>query len=340
LHKLWGFGTCLKTPSFFDTERDSRIDFFSLFNMVLAVRNLRKVYKTNKTSFVAVDDVSFDLAPGEILGLLGPNGAGKTTTIQLLLSTLKPTSGSIHYFGKDFFKYRSEILNDVVFASTYVSLPYTLTVSQNLDIFGRLYGISGKELVTRIDPLLDRFGLLDKKKNRVATLSAGQVTRLMLVKAFMVRPKIVLLDEPTASLDPDIAQEVCQFVLEQRDTHGTSILITSHNMTEVSELCDRVLFLKNGKIIADDLPDRLARSVSRCRMQLVIVDGVKRTQAVADMLQMPYRLDHKMIEITLDESEIANLLQNLAARAVVYTSIAIIQPTLEDYFLKMVGKKI
>jgi ABC-2 type transport system ATP-binding protein len=303
---------------------------------VLSVRNLKKVYPGKKRKFVAVDGISFDLAEGEILGLLGANGAGKTTTIQMLLSTLKPTSGEISYFGKDFFKYRSEILKNVVFASTYVSLPWMLSVDQNLKVFGRLYGIPQREIDDRVDPLLETFGIIDKKKNLVSQLSAGQITRLMLVKAFMVRPKVVLLDEPTASLDPDIAHDVCQFVLEQRDKYGISILYTSHNMAEVAEVCDRALFLQNGRIIADDVPDNLARSVATSRLQLLVGDGLKRTIKIAEGLNLSYKVEHRSIELELDEAQIAKLLTALAEAKVSYTNINIFQPTLEDYFIQMV----
>jgi len=289
---------------------------------VLSVQNLRKVY-SGKVPFVAVDDISFDLHRGEILGLLGSNGAGKTTTIQMLLSTLKATSGSIFYFGKDFFTHRSEVLEQVAFASTYVSLPWMLTVEQNLEVFGRLYGLSAEERRKRMDAFLERFGIISKKKDKVSQLSAGQITRLMLVKAFMMRPKIVLLDEPTASLDPDIAEEVVQFVLEERKINGTAILYTSHNMAEVAEVCDRVLFLQKGKIIADDVPE--------------VGDGLKRTVAVAEKLKLPYKLDHRTVEFQLDEAQIANLLMALAQAGVLYTNINIMHPTLEDYFLHMAG---
>lgn len=304
---------------------------------VLSVKNLRKVYP-GKTPFVAVDGISFDLGPGEILGLLGPNGAGKTTTIQMLLGTLTFTEGSITYFGKEFPKHRSEILEKVVFASTYLNLPWKLTVEQNLKVFGMLYGLSSKEIKERVGPLLERFGILSKKKAQVSDLSSGQTTRLMIVKAFLVKPRIVLLDEPTASLDPDIAREVCQFLLEQRDKEGLSILFTSHKMEEVAEICDRVLFIQNGKIIADDDPEKLARSVSKCKIQLLVGDGMKRTVSVAKRLNMPYRMEHRFIEVELDEMQIADLLSTLAGAGVSYTNIKVIQPTLEDYFLKMVGK--
>ncbi len=310
------------------------------FSPVLQVQDLTKIYFGQK-KFIAVDGISFSLAEGEILGLLGPNGAGKTTTIQMLLSTLKPTSGTILYFGQDFIKNRTEILKNVVFASTYVSLPWMLTVEQNLKIFGALYGLEKREVFKRVDPFLEMFGILEKKKSLVSRLSAGQITRLMLVKAFMIRPKVVLLDEPTASLDPDIAHEVCQFVLEQRDKYGVSILYTSHNMAEVAEVCDRALFLQNGQIIADDVPDNLARSVSTARLSLLVGDGLKRTIKIAESLDLSYKVEHRSIELELDEEQIAKLLTALAEAKVSYTDINITQPTLEDYFLQMVeeGKR-
>jgi len=307
-------------------------------SVVLSVRDLTKIFPRKSKDFVAVDHISFDLHENEILGLLGSNGAGKTTTIQMLLSTLKPSSGSIVYFGKDFFKYRSEVLQHVVFASTYVSLPWQLTVKQNLEVFGRLYGVPIKELRIQIDLLLRQFGIEEKKYDPVATLSAGQITRLVLVKAFMVKPKIVLLDEPTASLDPDMAKEVCQFVLEQRDKYGMSILFTSHKMSEVAEVCDRVLFLQNGKIIADDVPDKLVRSVGTSKVLLNVGDGLKRTIAIAEKLKFPFKVEHRTIELELDEKQIALFLSALAQAGVFYTNIDIVQPTLEDYFLHMVKK--
>lgn len=305
---------------------------------VLSVRELCKTY-LGKTPFVSLDGISFDLKEGEILGLLGPNGAGKTTTIQILMSTLKATSGSILYFGKDFIRYRSEVLKKVSFASTYVSLPWNLTIDQNLEVFGRLFEISPIELKMRKKELLERFGIYEKRKNLVASLSAGQITRLMLVKAFMVNPKIVLLDEPTASLDPDIAKDVCEFVLQQREKMGVSILFTSHNMLEISEVCDRVLFLKEGKIIADDVPEQLARSVSTSKVELVIADGMKRAIAVVEELMLPYRVEYRLLQIDIDDEKIAFLLTKLAEMKIAYTHIAIVQPTLADYFLQIAKGK-
>jgi ABC-2 type transport system ATP-binding protein len=304
---------------------------------ILSVKKLTKKFP-GKPPMVAVDGISFDLERGEILGLLGPNGAGKTTTIHMLLGTLTYTSGTILYFGKDFKKNRSDVLQNVAFASTYVNLPWKLTVTQNLEVCGRLYGLSGAEIRKRSLPLLERFGIANKQKSTVTELSAGQLTRLILVKAFLVRPQIALLDEPTASLDPDMAKEVCSFLLEQRKQEGTSMLFTSHKMDEVAELCDRILFLQSGKIIANDIPENLIKTISHTRLELVIIDGMKRTIALAQEKKLSYKCDHRLIELEMEEASIAHFLMELAKSHITYSSIRIKQPDLEDYFLKMVER--
>jgi ABC-2 type transport system ATP-binding protein len=301
----------------------------------LVVKKLKKVYG-KKNAFTAVNEISFHLKKGEILGLLGPNGSGKTTTIQMLLGTLTPSGGEILYFGKDFEKNRSEVLQSVSFASTYTSLPYLLSVDENLKCFGYFYGI--KDVESRTAPLLERFGILDKRKEQISSLSAGQITRLMLVKAFFTNPKIVLLDEPTASLDPDVSLEVCKFLLEERDRTGLSILFTSHKMEEVAELCDRTIFLKKGNIIADDLPENLAKSVSLYQLRLTIIDGMKRTVGLAEKYNLAYQLDTRAITVSLDEKQIPLFLNHLMQEGVSYANIQIKEPSLEDYFLKLTEK--
>ncbi len=301
---------------------------------VLTCTKLKKVYG-KENQLVAVDEISFDLKPGEILGLLGPNGSGKTTTIQMLLGTLTPSSGSIAYFGEDFFKNPSKLLQHVSFASAYTSLPFILTVEENLKCFGLLYGI--KDPISKAKPLLERFGIYDKRSARVSTLSAGQITRLMLVKAFFTEPKIALLDEPTASLDPDVARDVCAFLLENRKKTGLSILFTSHKMQEVAELCDRVIVLKKGKIIADDLPKNLAKSSSLYRLRLTIIDGMKRTMQIAQEEAITFQVDNRYIAFSLEEGQIPLFLHKLMQKDVSYVSIQIEEPTLEDYFLKIAG---
>lgn len=305
---------------------------------ILKTEKLKKIYPGHP-GVAAVDEISFELHEGEILGLLGPNGSGKTTTIQMLLGTLSATSGSILYFGKDFSKYRSEILQDVSFASTYTNLPWILTLEENLKVFGALYGLSSKESKKRFDPLLERFGILDRAKHRVGSLSAGQVTRLMLVKAFFMRPRIVLLDEPTASLDPDIADDICRFLLEQRAQSGLSILFTSHKMEEVMEICDRAIFLKKGHIIANDSPASLARSVGQFRVKLIITDGMNRALTFIQELGHPHTVEGKLLEVSMAEETIPLFLKALNENSVVYASIKIDEPSLEDYFLHISRSK-
>ena len=160
-------------------------------------------------------------------------------------------------------KQRVLALKKIGYASGYDRLPARLTVIENLDIVGRIYNISEPQCKQQIEKLLHSFGIWDLRNRQTGTLSAGQATRVMLAKAFIANPEIVLLDEPTASLDPDVAHEVRQFILKQRQELQTAVLITSHNMDEVAELCDRVLVLKNGTIIADNTPELLARSTSQ-----------------------------------------------------------------------------
>ena len=309
---------------------------------VITVEQLRKEYPPEKkggSSFVAVDSISFGLREGEILGLLGPNGAGKSTTISMLLGVLTPSSGSIMYGDRDFKKHRSEILESVTFASTYIKMPWRLSVMENLSIYGAMYGLSRAEFASRAKKFLEFFGVWNQRDKTMSQLSAGQVTRVMLAKAFIPYPKIVLLDEPTASLDPDIAHEVRQFVLKQQKEYNTSIIYTSHNMDEVSEVCDRVVFLQHGKIVATDTPDNLAASVSIAHMRLQVKDGLKRTERFAKEKGLEAKIDGREIDIALDEHKVASFLQQLAAEGIDYTQITISKPTLEDYFLSKAGKK-
>lgn len=313
--------------------------------MHLIVKNLTKKFETSsffklreKTSFVAVDNISFNLQEGEILGLLGANGAGKTTTIHMLLGILTHTSGQIEYFGKNFFKHKSEILQNVSFASTYVNLPSHLTINENLLIHGRLYGFSGVELNHRIEKFLKFFDMWSLRGRLFSGLSSGQRTRVALAKAFLTSPKIILLDEPTASLDPDIAHQIREFILEQQRNFGLSVLFTSHNMDEVAYVCNRVLVLQNGKIIASDKPENLASSVSMTKVQLVVGDGLKRTINFVEKMKLNYKLIERSIEIEINEHQVAQLLSGLAHESVSYSEISIARPTLEDYFLQIANQ--
>ncbi|MBS1988326.1 ABC transporter ATP-binding protein [Candidatus Dependentiae bacterium] len=305
---------------------------------VLVVQNLTKIFpgksKVQKP-FTAVDNISFSIGEGEILGLLGPNGAGKTTTIHMLLGTLTATAGSVTVFGKNFLTHHSEVLQEVGFASTYINFPANLSVQENLTIHGMLYGLTGAVLRQRIARYLEKFHATGFARREVGTLSAGQKTRVMLVKAFMTEPKLLLLDEPTASLDPDVACEVREFILHEQQSRKLSILFTSHNMDEVATVCQRVLVLQNGKIIANDAPAVLAASISRARVQLVIVDGLKRLIAYAQRENLAYTVKERWIEVEVNEQSVAQFIMQVAQCGVQFSHIAIEKPTLEDYFLQI-----
>lgn len=303
---------------------------------ILSVKNLTKVYPplSKRTHpMVAVDNVSFSLHRGEILGLLGPNGAGKTTIIHMLLGTLTPTAGSIQAFGLDFYKHQTKIREQIGFASTYVDFSQHLTVYENIMVHARLYGMKKRDIPSAIEQALKNFDVWSQHNKSVSALSAGQKTRVMLATAFLTKPALVLLDEPTASLDPDIAYDVRKFILEQQKNEQTSILITSHNMYEVEQICDRAIVLKEGAIIAHDSPAHLAASISTTTIQLNVGDGLKRTAALAAEKHLSYTIKDRWIHITLDETTIADFLSALAHSGVRYTEISIDKPTLEDYFL-------
>jgi ABC-2 type transport system ATP-binding protein len=311
-----------------------------LHENILRVENLVKIFYPRgwwkKTrSFTAVDHISFELKKGEILGLLGPNGAGKTTTLHMLLDILEPTQGRIIYFDLDLRTHRSEILQKVGFATTYMRLPVNLTIIENLTIYGKLYNLSSQKIKSKIEELLTLFGMWNFRNKPVGELSAGQTSRVMLAKAFLPEPSVVLLDEPTAALDPDIAHEIRRFVLEQKDMYNTSILLASHNMQEVTEICDRVVVLKAGRIIATDTPENLAASVATAYVSLIVGDGLKRTIDYAQKHNLPYTVYGRYIEIEVNERNIAQFLSGLAEMGVYYTQIWIDRPTLETYFLQI-----
>jgi ABC-2 type transport system ATP-binding protein len=232
----------------------------------IEVARLTKLYKTTR----AVDDVSFRIARGSITGLLGGNGAGKTTTIAMIMGLVLPTSGRIQVLGHPMPDESAEVLGRMNFESPYVDMPMRLTVRQNLTIFGRLYAV--KDLKGRIEQLatdLDLKEFLDRANGK---LSAGQKTRVALAKALINEPELLLLDEPTASLDPDTADWVRQHLETYCKTHNATILLASHNMLEVERLCDRVIIMKRGKIEDDDSPDQIMARYNRATLEEVFLD--------------------------------------------------------------------
>ena len=203
----------------------------------------------------AVDDVSFQVARGEIVGLVGPNGAGKTTTINMILGVLAPTSGRVEIEGIDLARERSRALAVTNFAAVYAPLPGNLTVEQNLRVFGMIYLV--KDLQARIEELLEQFELKRFRRTKAGVLSSGEQTRLALAKALLNRPQLLLLDEPTASIDPSTARDIRAGISTLVDAGDCGVLWTSHNMYEVEAVCDRVLFVSRGKILLEGDPKQL-----------------------------------------------------------------------------------
>ena len=233
---------------------------------VVAVEGLTKRFD----KVLAVDGTAFKVGRGETVALLGGNGAGKTTTISMLLGLLKPTAGSIHLFGLDLARHRHRLLARMNFSSPYVELPHRLTPRQNLMVFAKLYGINDAR--SRIETLgreLDLETLMDRK---VGSLSAGQKTRVALAKALINRPELLLLDEPTASLDPDTADWVRHYLERYQQQTGAAILLASHNMGEVERLADQVLMMRKGKIVDRGSPDDLIFRYSRQNLEEVFLD--------------------------------------------------------------------
>jgi ABC-2 type transport system ATP-binding protein len=217
----------------------------------------------------AVDGLSFRIEKGEIVGLLGVNGAGKTTAINMILGLVEPTSGEVRIFGKDFKKNRVSILRRANFCSSYTDLPGNLRVWQNLLIFGKLYGVA--DIGAKTDSLLELFEIPHLKKRVTGQLSAGESTRVNLCKSLLNAPELLMLDEPTASLDPDIADKVRKVIRRVRDEREMSVLYTSHNMRDVEEVCDRVIFMHKGKVLCQGTPEEIVHRFEEDSLEEVFI---------------------------------------------------------------------
>ena len=230
------------------------------------VRALRKRFGAT----IAVDGIDFRVPPGAIVGLLGANGAGKTTTLALLLGLITADSGSVRVLGHDMARDRFAALQQINFSSPYVALPYRLTVAENLRVYGHLYSVRGLE--ARIRELAETFALAPLLDRPAGQLSAGQKARVALAKALVNRPALLLLDEPTASLDPDTADRLRAWLLRYRAETGAAILLASHNMTEVERLCDDVLVMRAGRLVDRGSPAALIARYGLADLEAVFLD--------------------------------------------------------------------
>ena len=237
----------------------------------IAVDRLVKLYKT----VTAVEGISFSIEAGSCVGLLGGNGAGKTTTISTIMGLVEPTSGKVTVLGAAMPRQRHRVLHRINFESPYVNMPMRLTVRQNMNVFGMLYGC--QDVAGRMRALADELDLHEFLDRQTGKLSSGQKTRVALAKSLINQPEILLLDEPTASLDPDTADWVRGRLERYRREHGATVLLASHNMSEVERLCDRVIMLKTGRIEDDDTPPRLIARYGRSNLEEVFLDIARGT---------------------------------------------------------------
>jgi ABC-2 type transport system ATP-binding protein len=237
----------------------------------IVIDHLVKRYKT----VAAVDDLSFAIAAGSCTALLGANGAGKTTTISTIMGLVEPTSGTVTVLGASMPRQRHRVLHRMNFESPYVNMPMRLTVRQNMNVFGMLYGCD--DVAGRIDALAEELDLHEFLDRQTGKLSSGQKTRVALAKSLINRPEILLLDEPTASLDPDTADWVRGRLEHYRQERGATVLLASHNMSEVERLCDRVIMLKTGRVEDDDTPARLIARYGRSNLEEVFLDIARGT---------------------------------------------------------------
>lgn len=300
---------------------------------VLEVKNLTKKFG----SFTAVNDISFSIEKGTVLGFLGPNGAGKTTTIQILMGISNFNHGNILYFGKDFLKNREYCLQRINYTSAYNNLQGKITVMENLTVYSFLYGI--KNAKQKILQLAEYFEVTHLLNQIFWNLSAGQKTRVNLVKSLINDPELLLMDEPTASLDPDIADKTLTLIESLKKEKQLTILYTSHNMDEVTRVCDTVIFLDHGKIVAEDSPIKLAKQYGNAKLELIFEGSKQEFSKYLDSHGQTYIFKSKnSVTIDTEEKLIPKLIFGISKTNIYIIDIEIKKPTLEDVFLNIARK--
>ncbi|OGY23760.1 MAG: hypothetical protein A2Y57_04505 [Candidatus Woykebacteria bacterium RBG_13_40_7b] len=302
--------------------------------VILEIKNLVKAFG----SLRVLDHVSFEIVAGKVVGLLGPNGAGKTTTINILLGVTNANSGKIKYFGKDFYQNREYCLQRLNYASSFNTLQGRITVWENLLVFALLYGLKNPK--KKIEELASYFEITELLPKRFWDLSSGQKTRVNLIKSLLNDPELILMDEPTASLDPDIADKTLSLIENLRADKNISILYTSHNMDEVTRICDQVIFLDRGKIVAQDSPLGLTKRITNSQL-LLTFDGDKvALEKYLEGEKQVFKFTHPYtVLINTQEKAIPKIIFGVSNLGLWITSIEIIKPTLEDVFLQIARGK-
>jgi len=299
---------------------------------LLTIRDLRKSYDNVE----ALKGVSFSVEHGEIFGLLGPNGAGKSTTINILLGLILADSGHIEVFGQDFARHAVAIRRRMNVAAAFTSLNGVLTVRENLRVYGHIYGV--KNIRARIDELLERFEITDLADKKLQYLSSGQHTRVTLCKGLINDPELLLLDECTVGLDPDIAEKTRRALKEFQREKKTTILFTSHNMTEVEELCGRIAFLSKGQILRIDTTEHITQLIPQQTLTIRFRSGTA-------MTTLPLPTNLPPVEVGTDstlrfilhdsEQQLDTILRHFTQSGATIADVQLVRPTLEDVFIKV-----
>lgn len=298
---------------------------------LLEIHNLRKRYGTVE----ALKGLSLDVERGEFFGLLGPNGAGKSSTINILLGLILPDSGTIRIFGRDFATDQVAIRRRMNVAAAFTSLSGVLTVRENLKVYGHIYGV--KKLDAKIDELLERFEITELANRKLQYLSSGQHTRVTLCKGLINDPELLLLDECTLGLDPDIAEKTRRALKEFQREKQTTILFTSHNMSEVEELCGRIAFLNKGEILRVDTAERIKRLIPQHVVEIQVRPGAD-LAAVRQWNGCCGEISGEgTLRFVLDRphEQLDALLRHMTQAGVYITDVQILRPTLEEVFIRV-----
>lgn len=278
----------------------------------------------------AVDNFSCTIKKGEVVGLLGVNGAGKTTLLQMLLGTLLPTSGEIRYFGQDLSTHRAEILERIGFSASYSNLPWNMRVRDALLFCTHLY-----DLPDRTQSLLSvvkQFNLSELLEKRISQLSSGQLARANFAKAFLNQPDLLFLDEPTNYLDPQAAYLIRSYILEQQRKRNLTVLVASHNMQEIFDLCDKVILMHHGKKILIDKPQAIIARYFKHQVSFSRVKASVQNKAILTATKFPFEFKHNEVTVSLTEGEIGALVRQVTLAGLEYENLVITKPSLEAVF--------
>ncbi len=307
-------------------------------SLAIVAQNLTKIYHPN---FMAVDNITFSVEQGEVFGLLGPNGAGKTTTIKMITTLTKPTAGSLHVFGWDVVKSPQTVRGLLGYVPQSVSVDGDLTAYENLLIFSKLFYVSKKDREDRIHNALDYMGLTDRADDLVKHYSGGMMRRLEIAQALVNRPSILFLDEPSIGLDPSSKRQVWSNIHQVNEEYDTTIFITTHDMAEADELCDRIAIMDEGKIAVSGPPSDLKKSIGSEVISIRLSHSMKLPE-IPEEFGVLFHQDNELVQIhTGDvETSMPRIINYLANHDVPIASVTTSKPTLDDVFMKYAKKTI